>query len=179
MAVSAMGAPTRGLCPTGGGRGRCCGNQLLPKWGPVAMAMWCPRRKGGGGCHGNGCPAWGCWGGMGGDSDGDMAPALPVLRSTLRVTQGPSALLPEGPLSPQPHPAPSNWPWGGERSHSSPQWPLGPHHMFRNLRDTGAQAGMRRRDTVPELSTVAEDPKPGLRLAEPGDFRGVEPGPCA
>lgn len=142
-------------------------------------------------------------GGMGGDSDGDVAPAPPVLHSALRVTQGPTALHPGDPLSftlGTPRPAP----WGspalslkipcpctpilphptapgvGERRHSSPQWPLGPHRVSRNLRDTGARAGMRCRDTVPELSTVAQGrgSQSGTETGRAWGFWGAEPGPC-
>lgn len=83
------------LHPTPRG-GRCCGNRLLPKRGPVTMATRCPRRKGGG-CHGNGCPAQGCAGaGSWGDWDGDRdtAPALPAL---LVPTAGDPPLAPHGP----------------------------------------------------------------------------------
>lgn len=171
----------------GGREGALLWQPAAPKVGTRCHGNVVPKEERGGRVSWQRLPGLGMLGGHGwgqrwGHGPSTASPALHTQGHTGTLGPapwGPPALLPEGPLSPQPHPAPSNWPWGGERSHSSPQWPLGPHHMFRNLRDTGAQAGMRRRDTVPELSTVAEDPKPGLRLAEPGDFRGVEPGPCA
>lgn len=149
------------------------------------MAMWCPRRKGGGGCHGNGCPAWGCWGGMGGDSNGDMAPALPVLHSTPRVTQGPSALHHGDPLPcslkvPCPHSPILPHPTGLGRREETQLTPmaLGPSAHVQEPQGHRGPGWDEVQGHSPRAQHRGRGSQARTKTGRAWGFWGVEPGPC-
>lgn len=158
--------PPGGYVPRGGAEGALLWQPAAPKVGTRCHGNAVPKEERGGRVSWQRLPGMGMLGGawvgtvMGTQPQhcqSSCAPHSGSHRDPLPCTLGtPNPKVPCSHTPILPHPT---GPGGGERRHSSPRWPLGPHHSPRKLRDTGAQAGMRCRD-----SARAQNPGPGQRI---------------